>query len=106
LCQPVNDLQIIERKVKSAIDTIGYVVQDRRMKTNNELETAIETVKTAKATNCFHELVKEYGTLANCLNALDCRHGTTSERIAEAIATIKIGVKYSIFKRDGKVVIQ
>mgnify|MGYP003333606416 CR=1 FL=1 len=70
------------------------------MKTNNELNQAIETAKTAKATALFWDDVKVYGSKAAALRALDCLN------IEEAIEMLKNAVKYSVFKRDGKVVVQ
>jgi hypothetical protein len=73
---------------------------------NNELQQTIEQVKTAKATNRLHELAKIYGSMEQACSALDCRSGSMAERIEEAVRTIRIGVKVSIFKMGGKVVVQ
>ena len=73
---------------------------------NNELQQTIETVKTAKATNRLHELAQTYGTMDAACNALDCRAGSMAERFEEAVRTIRIGVKVSILKMGGKVVVQ
>lgn len=72
----------------------------------NDLQQMIEQVKTAKATNWLHEIAKERGTMVAALDSLDCRFGTTAERMAEAVKQLSAVVKVSIFKRDGKVVVQ
>ena len=50
---------------------------------NNELKQTIKAVKLAKGTNRLQLLAKEYGTMDNALNALDCRSGSIAERMAE-----------------------
>lgn len=64
------------------------------------LEATIEVVKHAAATNRFHDMLKTYGTMHNCLRALD------SVDQQEAIKTIAIGVDYRIYRRDGRVVVE
>lgn len=72
----------------------------------HELQQTIETVKTAKATNRLHELAKTYGSIEQACSALDCRSGSVADRIEEAVLTIRLGIKVSVFKREGKVVVQ
>ena len=76
------------------------------MNTIMTLADKIESVKTSTATNRFHKLAAVYGSARNATDALDCRNGTMQERIAEAIATIKIGISCRIFKMNGEVVVE
>lgn len=66
----------------------------------NELHQTIEAVKTAKATKKFGDNVAIYGTEEHALRALDC----LSRK--EAIAMLAVVQSVSIFKQDGKVVVQ
>jgi uncharacterized ubiquitin-like protein YukD len=68
--------------------------------TTPELQQTIETVKTAKATNLFLADVKTYGSQSQALRALDCQ--TRDEAITMLAAVQKV----SVFKRDGRVVVQ
>lgn len=66
----------------------------------DEIKQAVESVKRAKATNLFLHDVKAYGSIGNALRALDCRN------MEEAVNMLMLVQKVSIFKRDGKVIVQ
>jgi hypothetical protein len=67
---------------------------------STELQQRVRTVKTAKATTRFGDCVKTYGTEEHALRALDCM----SQK--EAIQMLALGQTVSIFKRDGRVVVE
>lgn len=66
----------------------------------SDIESAVESVKRAKATALFWQDVKTYGREADALRALDCK---TRE---EAITMLSVVQKVSVFKRDGRIIIQ
>jgi hypothetical protein len=70
------------------------------MKTQLDITDQIEFVKTAAATKMFWDGVKTYGTKEHALRAYDSR------TIDEAIEMLKNAVRYSVFKRDGEVVVE
>lgn len=66
----------------------------------SDLETRIAEVKTAKATENYWHAVGRYGTESHALRALDCRNRDEAIKMLAVVQTV------SIFKREGKVVIQ
>ncbi len=67
---------------------------------NNELKQAVKAVQMAKADKAFWGDVKTYGGTSPALRALD------SISIEEAVEMLAVVQPFSIFKRDGKVVVQ
>ena len=70
------------------------------------LKEKIESAKLSAATNRFYALAETYGSARNAADALDCRSGSMDERIAESIATIKIGIQCRIYKLNGEVMVE
>lgn len=70
------------------------------------LDAQIEAVKTAKATAQYWRTVDAHGRESSALDSLDCRHGTTDERRAEAIRMLASVQRVSVFKIDGQICIQ
>lgn len=60
----------------------------------------INEVKQAKAAKLFWNDVKVYGSEGAALRALDCRNRN------EAIAMLSAGQTVSVFKREGRIVLQ
>lgn len=64
------------------------------------LQVALECVKRSKAEKVFEHDVVVYGSIANCLRALDCRSRE------EAVAMLAKVQSVRIYKIHGKVVIE
>ena len=67
---------------------------------NNEIQQAVAEVKTAKAAKMFWADVKTYGGEGAALRALYCQNRIEAITMLAAVQTV------SIFKRDGRVVVQ
>lgn len=66
----------------------------------NEIEETIRAVKIGKATALFWDNVKGYGGKEAALRALDCY------TVEEAVRMLAVVQEVSIFKINGKVVVQ
>jgi hypothetical protein len=64
------------------------------------MKTQIEQVKRAKATSLYWNDVKDYGSEAHALRALDC---TTRQEAIDMLTAVQT---VSVFKREGRIVIQ
>lgn len=60
----------------------------------------INEVRTAKASKLFWDDVKVYGSEGAALRALDCRDCNEAIAMLSAVQTV------SVFKRDGRIVLQ
>ncbi|MES2367038.1 MAG: hypothetical protein V4563_14275 [Pseudomonadota bacterium] len=60
----------------------------------------IRAVKLAKAETLYWEDVKAYGGEGNALRALDCKDRQEAIEMLSAVQSV------SIFRRDGKIIIQ
>ncbi len=66
----------------------------------NEIEETIQAVKIGKATALFWDNVKRCGSKQAALRALDC------VTVEEAVRMLAVVQEVSIFKINGKVVVQ
>lgn len=66
----------------------------------NAIETMVSEVKTAKATALYWHDVSAYGGERQALRALDCISRDEAIKMLSAVQSV------SIFKRDGKLVVQ
>ena len=66
----------------------------------NNATNEIDGVKRAKATALFWNDVKAYGNEAHALRALDCKTRKEAIEMLSAVQTV------SVFKREGRIIIQ
>jgi len=64
------------------------------------MKDQIEAVKRAKATNLFAQDIKTYGSKTAALRALDCQSTEEAIQMLSAVQTV------SVFKYEGKIIIQ